>query len=232
MPSTLRSLFAEFIGTFTLVFVGTSVATLQGLLPMGPAGWLGICFAFGGTLMVLVWVIGPVSGCHVNPAVTIPMALSGRMRGSDVPGYILAQLLGATAASGALWGLLGGIPDYDLAEHGLASNGNPLHMTNGALLGFEALMTALFLFTIFAATRDDAPPGFAAPAIGGFLFLVHLVGAPLGDASVNPARSLGPAVVEMIGGNSGPMSVVWIFIVGPVLGGIAGWGVYKAVYGD
>jgi aquaporin Z len=223
---------AEALGTFALVFIGTSVATLQGFLEMGPAGWLGISFAFGATLMVLVNVIGPISGCHLNPAVTIPMALSGRMKGSSVPGYIIAQLIGASTASFVLLALLKGLPGYAIETHGLGANGNPKEMSAGALLGFEAVMTALFLFTIFSATRDDAASGAAPLAIGGFLFVAHLVGAPLGDSSLNPARSIGPALIEAISGQSGSMGLVWIFIAGPLAGGVVGWLLYKFIYED
>ncbi len=224
----VRKYAAEFIGTYALVFFGTGVATLQGFLDYGDAGYLAICAAFGGTLAVLVLVIGPVSGCHVNPAVTIPMALSGRLPAGLVPGYIVAQLAGAVAASAALYALLGGIPGYELGDHGLGANTNPQQMAVWSLLAFEIIMTALFVFTIFAVTRPDAAPGFAAIAIGGFLFVAHLLGAPLGDSSLNPARSLGPALFV------GPSAtgVLWIFVVGPILGGLAGWLAYKFVYKD
>ena len=226
MKLSVRSYVAEFVGTFTLVFVGTAVATLQGFLNQGPTGWLGISFAFGCTLMVLVWVIGPVSGCHVNPAVTIPMAVSGRLQWSLVPGYVIAQLLGALAASGLLLLLLNGLPEYSLAEHGLGANGNPQQMTVLTLFLWEFVMTALFLFTIFSVTRADAPAGFAGLAIGGYLFVAHLVGAPLGDASLNPARSFGPAILQ--GGDA--LGVLWVFVVAPLAGGLLGWGLYKLVY--
>ena len=230
MREDLRSYVAEFLGTFTLVFIGTAVATLQGgwLEGYGQTGWLGISFAFGFTLMVLVLVIGPVSGCHVNPAVTIPMAMSGRLKGYLVPGYLVSQLAGAVAASAVLLTLLRGIPGYDLAVHGLGANGNPRDMTVAVLFGWELVLTALFLLTIFAATRKDFPPGFAALAIGGFLFVAHLVGAQLGDSSLNPARSFGPAILA--GGAS--LSVLWVFLAAPVLGGVVGWLIYKVIYGE
>ncbi len=222
----MRNFAAEFVGTFMLVFIGTSVATLQGTLPgYGDTGWLGISFAFGFTLMVLVLVIGPISGCHVNPAVTIPMALAGKMKWADVPGYIFSQCLGATAASIVLLLLMKGMPGYELAKHGLGANGNPHAMTTGSLFGWEAVMTALFVLTIFCATRSGSPPGFAALAIGGFLLVAHLVGAPLGDSSLNPARSLGPALVA--GGAA--LKVVWLFIVAPVVGGVGGLLLFKLV---
>ena len=227
MESPVKSYLAESLGTFVLVFVGTSVATLQGFLSgYGDTGWLGISFAFGFTLMVLVWVIGPASGCHINPAVTIAMALAGRHAWSRVPGYVVAQLIGATAASLVLLSLLNGIPGYEAAQHGLGANGNPRGMTTGTLLGWEVVMTALFLFTIFTATRNDSTPGFAGLAIGGFLFVAHLVGAQLGDSSLNPARSFGPAIVQ--GGAA--LSTLWVFVVGPIVGGVIGLILYKIVH--
>ena len=229
MNIVIRSYIAELLGTFTLVFIGTSVATLQGFLPgYGETGWLGISFAFGFTLMVLVWVIGPVSGCHVNPAVTIPMALAGRLRWQLVPGYLIAQIVGGIAASALLLALANGLPDYQSDLHGLGANGNPRDMHLGALFLWEVVMTALFLFTIFAATRSDAPAGFAGLAIGGYLFIAHLVGAQLGDASLNPARSFGPAILQ--GGAA--LEVLWVFIVAPLIGGIVGWVLYRIVYAD
>ncbi len=235
MNENVRKYVAEFLGTFTLVFIGTAVATLQGGL-LGPgygaAGLIMVSFAFGATLMVQVLVIGPVSGCHINPAVTIPMALSGRHPWSLVPGYILAQFAGATAASFVLLGLLKGLagPDvtYVMAQHGLGANGNPRGMGAGALFGWELIITALFLFTIFAATRaNNLAPGFAALAIGGFLFIAHLVGAQLGDSSLNPARSFGPALISGQG-----MDVLWIFLIAPVVGGIIGWQLFKVIYAE
>lgn len=232
MNKNLRAIIAEFLGTFTLVFVGTAVATLQGgwLEGYGETGWLGISLAFGGTLMVLVLVIGPISGCHVNPAVTLPMVLSGRLPAPQAAGYVLAQLLGATVASLVLWGLLHGMHGYDAAEHGLGANGNPREMMLLTLFGWELVLTTLFVFTIFAASRVEAPAGFAALAIGGFLFVAHLVGAQLGDSSLNPARSFGPAVVQSLVGNFEPLRLLWIFMVAPLLGGVLGWQLYAALY--
>ena len=224
----IKAYLAEFIGTFALVFIGTAVATLQGYLGHGAAGWLGISFAFGFTLMVLVMVIGPVSGCHVNPAVTLPMALSGRLEKSQALGYIISQLLGALAASAVLYALLTGLPDYKLADHGLGANGNPEKMGIGALFGWEVVLTALFLFTIFTATRKGAPANLAPFAIGGFLFVAHLVGAHLGDSSLNPARSLGPAIVQ--GGDA--LKIVWVFVAAPIVGGLIGWKLHDLIYGE
>jgi aquaporin Z len=239
MNADIRKYLAEFLGTFGLVFIGTAVATLQGGLlsggtNYGPPGLLMVSFAFGGTLMCMVLVIGPVSGCHINPAVTLPMALSGRLPWRLVPGYVIAQFAGGLAASAVLLALLKGFagklansPLYEVSKHGLGANGNPMGMEAGSLFGWELLITALFLFTIFAATRGDGPAGFHALAIGGFLFIAHLVGAQLGDSSLNPARSFGPAIVSGQG-----TDVLWIFLVGPMIGGLLGWAVYKVIYAD
>ncbi len=226
MITDLNKLAAEFIGTFTLVFIGTAVATLHGFLDYGDAGWPMIASAFAGTLAILVIVIGPVSGCHVNPAVTIPMALAGRLAPRLVVPYILAQLLGAAAGSAALWGIAATIPGYELGLHGLGANANPHDIAVSGLLALEILMTALFLLVIFAATRPGTPRHESAAAIGGILFLAHLVGAPLGDASLNPARSIGPALFS--GGDA--LAILWLFIAGPILGGILGWLIYKFVF--
>lgn len=225
MDRAFRSYAAEFVGTFTLVFVGTAVATWQGMLGQGPAGWLGISLAFGGTLAVLVLVIGPVSGCHVNPAVTIPMAVVGRMKWELVPGYVVAQIAGGLVASVVLLALMRGVPDYELALHGLGANGNALGQSTASLFGWELVLTALFLFTILSSTAPARPAGFAALAIGGFLFLAHLVGVPQGDSSLNPARSIGPAVFQ----RGAALGVLWVFVVAPIIGGLAGLGLYKLV---
>jgi aquaporin Z len=226
MSQALRSYIAEFLGTFTLVFVGTAVATLQGLNDHGKIGFLEISMAFGFTLMVLVWVLGPVSGCHINPAVTLPMAMSGRFPWSRVPGYFIAQFGGAAAASGVLLFLLKNINTYQLDKHGLGANGRPPEVTTTALFGFELVMTALFLMTIFSTTRKEAIRGFEAWAIGGFLLVSHLIGAQLGDSSLNPARSFGPAI--FVRGDA--LSVLWVFIAAPFIGGIVGWRLFALIH--
>ena len=226
MNQAIRAYLAEFIGTFTLVFMGTAVATLQGMYNHGNVGFVEISLAFGFTLMVLVWVLGPVSGCHLNPAVTIPMALSGRFPWARVVGYLIAQLAGAAAASGVLLLLLKGVPGYSLAEQHLGANGNAKNMHVASLFGFEVVMTSLFLLTIFSTTRKDAIRGFEAWAIGGFLTVAHLVGAQLGDSSLNPARSFGPAIFE--GGAA--LQVLWVFILAPLVGGIIGWQLFAAIH--
>ncbi|HEX3657584.1 MAG TPA: MIP/aquaporin family protein [Pirellulales bacterium] len=232
MSQDTRAYLGEFIGTFTLVFIGTAVATLTTThsKDWGDTGLLAISMAFGFTLMVLVWVIGPVSGCHVNPAVSIPMALAGRMRASLLPGYLVAQFLGGFLASLVLWGLVTGLPNYE-PVHGLGGNWNARNMNLASLFGVELVLSSLFIMVIFSTTRRDALRGFEAWAIGGFLFVAHLVAAQLGDASLNPARSLGPALVEaMSGKGSGALAVVWLFIVAPTFGGLIGWQLFKLIH--
>ncbi len=228
MNEQTRSYVAEFVGTFTLVFIGTAVAAISQLENLGDAVPLRIAFAFGFTLMVLVWTIGPVSGCHVNPAVTIPMALSGRLPMARLPGYLIAQFAGGVVASCLLLYLLQGIPGYDAVKHHVGSNGNPTGMSILSLFFWELILTALFLLVIFSLTRPNLPPGPTGLGIGGFLFVAHLVGVPLGDSSLNPARSLGPAIFD--GGDA--LKLVWLFIVAPIVGGVLGLVLYRILYDD
>lgn len=231
-----RSYLAEFLGTFSLVFMGTAVAvmTAKELGNWGPVTWLGIACAFGGTLGVLVLVIGPVSGCHVNPAVSVGLALGGRLPWEKLPGYLIAQFLGGTAASGLLLTLMNGHPSYDLAKHGLGANGIPANMHWATMFGWETLLTAMFLFTILTATRREAPGGgvYAALAIGGFLFLSHIVGAQLGDSSVNPARTFGPALVLKLKALPDAWNVMWVFLVAPIVGAVIGCVVHWLLYDE
>jgi aquaporin Z len=184
--------------------------------------------------MVMVFTIGPVSGCHINPAVSIAAAFSKRMNINELPGYLVSQCLGAIAASGLLLALMQGFPNYTLARYGLGANGNPMNLSTGCLLSFEIFMTAIFMMVILTVTRPDAAlggtktPAFAAFAIGGFLFVAHLVGVPLGDSSLNPARSLGPAL--FCGGHA--IAMLMIFIPGPIVGAVLGLGAYRLIHAD
>jgi len=220
-----RAIAAEFLGTFLLVFIGTSVATLSTVMDYGPAGFIATGLAFGGTLAVLVLVIGPVSGCHVNPAVSLAMVIAGQLRSADLPSYLVAQVLGGLLASLCLYGLLTGLPEYSLADHGLGANGNPQSLEPWALFGWEFILSAFFIWVILAMGRKQATPLAGALAIGGYLFLAHLIGVPLGDASLNPARSLGPALVQ---GHTA-LSTLWIFLLAPLLGGIGGVFLHRVV---
>lgn len=229
MNENVRSYLAELVGTFTLVFVGTMVATLQGFLTgYGDTGWLGISFAFGITLMILVWTIGPISGCHINPAVTLAMYIAKKIALGKAAIYVIVQVIGAILASLLVLVIVGGIPGFEFGITSIGANGNPRNIGTFPLILLEIVMTALFLLVILSATRDDKGPGIAGFAIGGYLLAAHLLGAQLGDASLNPARSLGPAIVQ--GGQA--LSIVWIFIVGPIIGAIIGWIIYRVLHKD
>jgi aquaporin Z len=194
-------------------------------------GVLAIAFAFGFTLMVLVYTIGPISGCHVNPAVTIAMLVARKIGVQDGVAYIVTQIIGALLASAVLMGILSGvtgdstvgIAEYSRSIHGLGANDVPSFLSVGSAFGMEVVLTALFLYVIFNATSSAARPGTAGLAIGGYLFVAHLIGVPLGDSSLNPARSIGPAILQ--GGTA--LANVWVFIVAPIIGGLIGYALYK-----
>lgn len=226
MSPILRMCLAELIGTFALVLAGTALATFHAFLDYGDAGWPAIAAAFGVTLAVLTLVLGPVSGAHLNPAVSIPMGLDGRMPPTQVALYVVAQLIGAVLGSIALWSLCTSIPGFELGMYGLGANSNAQNLPPVAVLAFEAVATAIFVVVILATTRE--PGAWLAPAAGAgaSYFVAVLIGSPLGAGSLNPARSIGPALFE--GGDA--LSVLWMFTTGPVLGGLLGWAVYKFVF--
>jgi len=178
----------------------------------------------------MVYAIGPISGCHINPAISIAMLVAGKMKWKDTLIYIVAQCLGAIAGAGILLAIANGLVSYDIATNGLGQNGygiaSPGGYSLGACLIAEVVLTALFLFVIFGATSKAAPKGFAGIAIGFSLVLIHLVGIPITGTSVNPARSLGPAILA--GGDA--ISQVWLFIVAPILGAIAAAVIWKYVF--
>jgi aquaporin Z len=211
----MKKLVAELIGTGVLVFVGVGSAVIAG----AQIGYLGIALAFGLTLLALVYAIGPVSGCHVNPAVSIAMLVAGRMSLKDAVGYIVAQCVGAVIAAGLLLLIASGRAGYSLAANGLGQNGYDLaspmgySLVAGALA--EILLTAMFIFVIFGSLSKDAPKGFAGIPIGIALGLANIVAIPITGASINPARSIGPAV--FVGGTA--LAQLWLFILAPVIGG-------------
>ncbi len=228
MNDSLRSYLAEFIGAFSLVFIGTAAVTFHAFFDYGDAGWPAIAAAFGGTLAVLLLVFDPATTGHFNPAVTIPLGLAGRIPPRRVAGCVAAQLAGAAAASAALWTIVVNIPAYDLAAYGLGANLNPQDLAPTGLLGLELLLSALFVFVSFATTQAGTPRLTSAAAIGGFYFLANLVAAPLGGASLNPARSIAPALLS--GGDA--LAVLWIYITGPIVGGLLGWLGHRLVFGN
>ena len=212
---------AEIVGTFWLVFGGCGSAILAAAFPQVGIGLLGVSFAFGLTVLTMAYTIGHISGCHLNPAVTIGLWAGGRFPARNVPAYIAAQVLGAVLASAVLYLIASGKPEWTLAS-GLASNGYGLHSPGGysATAGFliEVVLTAFFLFVIMGATDGRAPAGFAPIAIGLCLTLIHLISIPVTNTSVNPARSTGPALIE--GGIA--LQQLWLFWLAPIVGGIIG----------
>jgi aquaporin Z len=217
-----RKLIAEFIGTFLLVFlaVGTAIfgiAAVVGIDGKGPgSGVVGVAFAFGLVLLGVAYAFGPVSGAHVNPAVTLAMLVGRRMPAGEAVGYWVVQFLGAIAAGGVLKLFVSsfGVTDYTGALGTNSYDNGNINLAGAFVL--EALLTAAFVLVILLVTERIAAPGFAGLAIGLTLTLVHLVGIPLTGTSVNPARSLGPAIFE--GGTA--LSQVWLFILAPLVGAL------------
>jgi aquaporin Z len=217
---------AEFVGTFVLVFTGCGAAVLSG----GQAGALGVAVAFGLALLAMVYTIGHISGCHINPAVTLGLFLSNKMPRKHAPGYWIAQIAGGILAAGVLLVIAHGMPGgYNPAVQGLAANGfgahSPGHYTLGAAALTEFVFTFVLVITVIGATDIDAPIGFAGIPIGVALLLANLVAIPVTNASINPARSIGPAV--FVGGWA--IRQLWLFIVAPLLGGVAASGVYRLI---
>ena len=215
---------AEFIGTFTLVFIGCGSAVNAG----GDIGLAGISLAVGLALMGMAYGIGPVSGCHINPAVSLGMVAAGRMSVGEAVPYILAQLAGATVAALALLTIASGKADYSVAANGLGQNGWGAGYLGeygmGAAFLFELIATFLFMTVILGATGAGASPGLAGVAIGFALVAIHLVGINVTGVSVNPARSFGPALFA--GGTA--LSQLWLFIVAPVLGAVAAGALFRS----
>ena len=217
---------AEVIGTFWLTFAGCGSAVLAAAFPQVGIGLLGVSFAFGLSVVTMAFAIGHVSGCHLNPAVTVGLAAGGRFPGGQVIPYIIAQVIGAILGAALLYVIASGKAGFDLAG-GFASNGYADHSPGkySLLAGFvcEVAMTAMFLFIIMGATHGKAPAGFAPLAIGLALVLIHLVSIPVTNTSVNPARSTGPAL--FVGGWA--IQQLWLFWVAPLIGGVIGGVVYR-----
>lgn len=208
---------AEFFGTFWLVFGGCGSAVLAAAFPQVGIGLLGVSFAFGLTVLTMAYAVGHISGCHLNPAVSVGLCTAGRFPQKDLIGYIVAQVAGAIAGAGVLYVIASGKAGFDLAG-GFASNGYAEHSPGGyslvAALVAEFVLTFFFLFVILGATDRRAPAGFAPIAIGLCLTLIHLISIPVTNTSVNPARSTGPAL--FVGGWA--LSQLWLFWVAPILG--------------
>ena len=219
---------AELIGTFWLVFGGCGSALLAAGFPELGIGFLGVSLAFGLTVVTMAFAIGHISGCHLNPAVSIGLCAGGRFPAKDLVPYIVAQVAGAVLAGGALYLIASGKEGFTLAD-GFASNGYGEHSPGGYSMqsGFvaEVVLTLIFLFVIMGATSKRAPAGFAPLAIGLCLTLIHLVSIPVTNTSVNPARSTGVAVFA--GGWA--MTQLWLFWVAPIIGGVLGARIYRFI---
>jgi len=220
MPLSKRAA-AEFFGTFWLVFGGCGSAVVAAAYPQLGIGFVGVAFAFGLTLLTMAFAIGHISGCHLNPAVSVGLVVGRRFPISDLIPYIIAQVLGGIAASGVLYVIASGKEGFSLAN-GFASNGygahSPDHYSLLACFVAEVVLTAFFLLVILGSTDERAPKGFAPIAIGLCLTLIHLISIPITNTSVNPARSTAPAL--FVGGWA--ISQLWLFWVAPILGAIIG----------
>jgi aquaporin Z len=226
-----NKLAAEFLGTFWLVFGGCGSAVLAAAFPEVGIGLLGVSFAFGLTVLTMAYAIGHVSGCHLNPAVTVGLVVGGRHPASQALPYIGAQVVGGIAGAAVLYVIASGAAGFDVAG-GFASNGYGEHSPGGYSLmaGFvaEAVLTFMFLMIILGATDSRAPAGFAPIAIGLGLTLIHLISIPITNTSVNPARSTGPAL--FVGGWA--VAQLWLFWIAPILGAAAAGAAYKSVSGS
>jgi aquaporin Z len=231
METTKLSKFsAEFFGTMVLVLMGCGSAVIAGANGTTGVGLLGISFAFGLSVVAMAYAIGHISGCHINPAISIGMVVAGRMKASEAALYIVAQVLGAILGAGILLLIASGKPEYNLAANGLGQNGyehgSPQHYSLLAGAVAEVIFTFIFLLVIFGSTSTkNIYGGFAGLSIGLCLVLIHIVGIPVTGVSVNPARSIGPAL--LVGGEA--LSQLWLFIVAPIVGSVASAVVWRFV---
>ena len=224
--SNVKKYTAELVGTFVLVFMGCGSAVLAGKY----IGFLGISFAFGLSVLAMAYAIGGISGCHINPAVSISMFAAGKMKLKDTAIYVAMQCIGAVIAAAVLYAVALGNPGYSLAANGLGQNGyataspGAFSMVSGFIA--EVVLTFIFLLVIHGSTSEKAPKEFAGISIGLSLVLIHLVGIPITGTSVNPARSLGPAVI--VGGTA--LSQLWLFWVAPIIGGLLAAVVWRLIF--
>lgn len=225
--SLSRRASAEFLGTFWLVFGGCGSAVLAAAFPNLGIGFAGVALAFGLTVLTMAYAIGHISGCHLNPAVSVGLCTAKRFPAGELLPYIVAQVLGAIAAAGVLYVIASGKPGFEVG--GFAANGFADHSPGSyslmACLVAEVVLTMFFLFIILGATDKRAPAGFAPIAIGLGLTLIHLIGIPVTNLSVNPARSTGPAIIA--GGWA--LSQLWLFWIAPIIGAVIAGILYPAV---
>jgi aquaporin Z len=226
--SMRKKVCAEFFGTFWLVFGGCGSAVLAAAFPDVGIGFVGVALAFGLTVVTMAYAVGPISGGHFNPAVSVGLVAGGRFSASALVPYIIAQVIGAIVAAAVLYVIASGKADFTLSA-GFAANGYSAHSPGGygfmACLVAELVLTFMFVFIIMGATDARAPQGFAPLAIGLALTLIHLISIPVTNTSVNPARSTGPAV--FVGGWA--LGQLWLFWVAPLVGGALGGWVYRAL---
>ncbi len=222
----LKKYLAELFGTFVLVLMGCGSAVIAGQR----IGYYGIAFAFGLSLLAMVYAIGSVSGCHINPAVSISMFVRRKISAKDAISYIAFQCIGAIVASAVLFFIASGNAEYNIAINGLGQNGFDLASPGGysmiSVFAAEVVLTFIFILVIHGSTSEKVPKGFAGVSIGLSLVLIHLVGIPISGTSVNPARSLGPAVI--VGGTA--LNQLWLFWVAPIIGGLlaaAAWKLFE-----
>ena len=232
-----RRLAAEFVGTFALVFVGCGSAVLAGGFVSGNGvhlgiGFLGVALAFGLTVTAMAYAVGHLSGGHFNPAVTIGLATGKRFPWGDAPAYIVTQVVGAIVGAAVLLAIASGQKGFSATRSGFATNGYGSRSPGGysviACLVCEVVVTAIFVFIILGATDKRSRPELAPISIGIGLILAHLVSIPVTNASVNPARSIGPALFA----GSGPLSQLWLFIVAPTAGGLLAGLLYPILFGS
>lgn len=230
MASNLKKWSAEFLGTFWLTFGGCGSAMLAAAFPNVGIGLLGVSLAFGLTVLTGAYALGPVSGGHFNPAVSVGLAVGGRMKAAELPGYIIAQVFGAIVAAWILYLIATGKADAnitDLATNGYGEHSPGKYSLTAALLT-EVVLTAVFLIVILGATAKRAAAGFGGLAIGLCLTLIHLISIPVTNTSVNPARSTGPALF----GPHIALEQLWLFWVAPIAGAILGAVIYKLLLAD
>jgi len=222
---------AEFFGTFWLVFGGCGAAVLSAAFPGLGIGFVGVALAFGLTVLTMAFAIGHISGCHLNPAISVGLLVGKRFPATDLVPYIIAQVAGGICGAGVLYVIASGKDGFSVSG-GFASNGYGAHSPGGYSLAAcfvaEVVLTLFFLFVIMGSTDKRAPQGFAPIAIGLCLTLIHLIGIPVTNLSVNPARSTGPAI--FVGGWA--LAQLWLFWVAPILGGAIGGGIYNMLFGE
>jgi aquaporin Z len=222
----MKKYLAEMIGTMVLVLIGCGSAVISG----GQVGFLGIAFAFGLAVLAMAYTIGGISGCHINPAVTVGAFVAGRINAKDAGMYIVFQIIGAIIGAGVLYYIATGLQGYNIDTNGLGQNGfgehSPMKYSLAAGFTAEVVLTFIFLMVILGSTSSKAPAGFAGIPIGISLVIIHIVGIPITGTSVNPARSIGPALFA--GGAA--ISQLWLFIVAPLIGAVIAGLVWKYLF--